>query len=67
MWVADMVYNPLYTPFLAGAKNLGINKIITGHELVIEQAMDAFALFIKKPAHRAVMESALHDIIENHN
>jgi shikimate dehydrogenase len=44
LWVADAVYTPLWTPLLiaARAKNA---RIMTGRDLAIYQAADAFELF----------------------
>jgi quinate/shikimate dehydrogenase (NAD+) len=44
LWVADAVYTPLWTPLLKAAKAKGAN-VMTGRELAINQAADAFELF----------------------
>jgi shikimate dehydrogenase len=44
LWVADAVYSPLWTPLLLAAKARGC-EIMTGRELAIHQAADAFELF----------------------
>ena len=44
LWVADAVYSPLWTPLLKAAKARGAT-VITGRELAINQAVDAFELF----------------------
>ena len=44
LWVADAVYSPLWTPLLKVAKAKGA-RIMTGRELAIYQAADAFELF----------------------
>ncbi len=44
LWVADAVYSPLITPLLAAAQEKGA-RIMTGRELAIYQAADAFELF----------------------
>jgi len=44
LWVADAVYSPLFTPLLTAAKAKGA-RIMTGRELAIYQAADAFELF----------------------
>ncbi|MGO8908019.1 MAG: shikimate dehydrogenase [Bradyrhizobium sp.] len=44
LWVADAVYSPLWTPLLAAAKAKGA-AVMTGRELAIYQAADAFELF----------------------
>ena len=44
LWVADAVYSPLWTPLLTAAKAKGA-RVLTGRELAIHQAVDAFELF----------------------
>src|SRR5262245_45283937 len=44
MWVADAVYTPLWTPLLQAARARGA-RVMTGRELCIHQAADAFRLF----------------------
>ncbi|KJC61475.1 shikimate dehydrogenase [Bradyrhizobium sp. LTSPM299] len=44
MWVADAVYTPLWTPLLTSAKAKGAT-VLTGRDLAINAAADAFALF----------------------
>jgi shikimate dehydrogenase len=44
VWVADAVYSPLWTPLLNAARTKGA-RIMTGRELAIYQAADAFKLF----------------------
>jgi shikimate dehydrogenase len=44
IWVADAVYTPLWTPLLNAAKAKGA-EVMTGRELAIYQAADAFELF----------------------
>ena len=44
LWVADAVYYPLWTPLLLAAKATGA-RVMTGRELAIHQAADAFELF----------------------
>jgi len=51
MWVADAVYTPLWTPLLRAAKARGA-RVMTGRELSIEQAVDAFRLFTGREASR---------------
>lgn len=50
-WVADAVYHPLWTPLLKAAQKAGA-MVMTGRELSINQAVDAFALFtgVQPPA-----------------
>jgi shikimate dehydrogenase len=44
LWVADAVYYPLWTPLLLATKATGA-QVMTGRELAIYQAADAFELF----------------------
>jgi shikimate dehydrogenase len=44
LWVADAVYSPLWTPLLTAARASGAT-VLTGRELAIYQAADAFELF----------------------
>ncbi len=44
LWVADAVYSPLWTPLLTAAKANGA-RVMTGRDLAIYQAADAFELF----------------------
>jgi shikimate dehydrogenase len=57
LWVADVVYSPLWTPLLVAARDCGA-RIMTGRELTIEQALDAFRLFTGAEAPRDVMAAA---------
>ena len=44
LWVADAVYTPLWTPLLTAAKAKGCS-VMTGRDLAVYQAADAFELF----------------------
>jgi shikimate dehydrogenase len=44
LWVTDAVYSPLWTPLLTAAKAKGA-RVMTGRELAIYQAAEAFELF----------------------
>ena len=44
LWVADAVYSPLWTPLLTAARAKGAT-VMTGRELAIYQAADAFESF----------------------
>ena len=44
LWVVDAVYSPLWTPLLIAARAKGAT-VMTGRELAIHQAVDAFELF----------------------
>jgi shikimate dehydrogenase len=62
LWVADAVYQPLWTPLLAAARDKGA-KVMTGRELAIDQAMDAFEIFTRRAAPRDAMIAAFDDVI----
>ena len=55
-WAADAVYTPLETEFIATARAARAS-VMTGQELAIGQAVDAFALFVGKPAPVEVMRA----------
>jgi shikimate dehydrogenase len=56
-WVADAVYHPLWTPLLLAAKKNGAT-VMTGRELAINQALDAFRLFTGvEPSEQAMSET----------
>ncbi len=44
LWVADAVYTPLWTPLLLAARAKGAS-VMTGRDLAVYQAADAFELF----------------------
>lgn len=48
-WASDAVYTPLETEFVVAARRAGLS-VMTGQELAIGQAADAFALFLGRPA-----------------
>jgi len=57
MWVADAVYTPLWTPLLLAARGRGA-RVMTGRELSIHQAVDAFRLFTGREAsHQAIAKA----------
>jgi shikimate dehydrogenase len=62
LWVADAVYFPLWTPLLTAAKATGA-RVMTGRELAIYQAADAFELFTGLVASRAVMGEAFDRVM----
>ncbi|POR51365.1 shikimate dehydrogenase [Bosea psychrotolerans] len=56
-WVADAVYHPLWTPLLKAAQSAGAT-VMTGRELSINQAIDAFAMFTDQaPSHSAIAQA----------
>ena len=63
MWVADAVYSPLITPLLAAAQAKGA-RIMTGRELAIYQAADAFELFTGLAPSTEVMGEAFDEVME---
>jgi shikimate dehydrogenase len=62
LWVADAVYSPLFTPLLLAAKAKGA-RIMTGRELAICQAADAFELFTGLAPSPAVMGNAFDRVM----
>ncbi|OPZ00514.1 shikimate dehydrogenase [Bradyrhizobium sacchari] len=62
LWVADAVYSPLITPLLAAARAKGA-KIMTGRELAIYQAADAFELFTGLAPSTEVMGEAFDEVM----
>lgn len=62
LWVADAVYQPLWTPLLLAARDKG-SRVMTGRELAIDQAMDAFQIFTGKEPPRAAMAEAFDRVI----
>lgn len=61
-WVADAVYHPLWTPLLKAAQKAGAT-VMTGRELAIHQAVDAFRLFTGVPASEAVIGATFDAVI----
>lgn len=62
MWVADAVYSPLITPLLAAARERGA-RIMTGRELAIYQAADAFELFTGLAPSTEIMGEAFDEVM----
>ncbi|WP_063686339.1 shikimate dehydrogenase [Bradyrhizobium stylosanthis] len=62
LWVADAVYSPLITPLLAAARAKGA-RIMTGRELAIYQAADAFELFTGLAPSTEVMGQAFDEVM----
>jgi shikimate dehydrogenase len=60
--VADAVYSPLWTPLLKAAKAIGAT-VMTGRELAIYQAADAFELFTGVPPSVAEIGIAFDDVM----
>jgi shikimate dehydrogenase len=57
MWVADAVYTPLWTPLLLAARARGA-RLMTGRELSIHQAVDAFRLFTgHEPSQQSIADA----------
>jgi shikimate dehydrogenase len=63
LWVADAVYWPLWTPLLRAARQAGA-RVMTGRELAIDQAVDAFRLFLEREPARDTMAHAFDRAIE---
>jgi shikimate dehydrogenase len=62
MWVADAVYSPLITPLLAAAQARGA-RTMTGRDLAIYQAADAFELFTGLAPAAEVMGEAFDEVM----
>ncbi len=62
LWVADAVYFPLITPLLAAAQAKGA-RVMTGRELAIFQAADAFELFTGVAPSVEVMANAFDRVM----
>lgn len=62
LWVADAVYYPLWTPLLLAAKTTGA-RVMTGRDLAIHQAADAFELFTGLTPSTAVMGQAFDRVM----
>jgi shikimate dehydrogenase len=62
LWVADAVYQPLWTPLLAAAREKGAT-VMTGRELALDQAVDAFELFTGRKPDRETMATAFDRVI----
>lgn len=63
LWVADAVYSPLWTPLLLAAKARGC-EVMTGRELAIYQAADAFELFTGLRPSTAEMGTAFDAVLD---
>ena len=62
LWVADAVYSPLWTPLLTAAQAKGAT-VMTGRDLAIYQAADAFELFTGLVPSIAEMGIAFDDVM----
>jgi shikimate dehydrogenase len=62
LWVADAVYSPLWTPLLTAAKAKGA-RVMTGRELAIYQAADAFELFTGHAPSTSELGMAFDDVM----
>jgi shikimate dehydrogenase len=62
LWVADAVYTPLWTPLLAAAKARHA-RVMSGRELAIYQAADAFELFTGHMPSTIEMGNAFDDVM----
>jgi shikimate dehydrogenase len=63
LWVADAVYSPLWTPLLLAAKAKGA-RVMTGRELAIYQAADAFEIFTGLRPSVVKMGQAFDEVIK---
>jgi shikimate dehydrogenase len=63
LFVADAVYSPLWTPLLRSARAAGA-RVMTGRELAVYQAADAFELFTGASPSTEVMGAAFDAAME---
>jgi shikimate dehydrogenase len=66
LWVADAVYYPLWTPLLLAAKAAGA-RVMTGRELAIHQAAEAFELFTGLKPSAAVIGQAFDRVMSGNH
>jgi shikimate dehydrogenase len=66
MFVADAVYTPLWTPLLLSARAAGC-RVMTGRDLCIDQAIDAFRLFTGLEPARERIGAAFDAVIAKRN
>jgi shikimate dehydrogenase len=66
MWVTDAVYTPLWTPLLQAARARGA-RVMTGRELSIHQAVDAFRLFTGHEAPQEAIANAFDAVMARRN
>lgn len=62
LWVADAIYSPLWTPLLLAAREKGA-RVMSGRDLAIYQAADAFALFTGLTPSTDVMAGAFDAVM----
>ncbi|WP_297081417.1 shikimate dehydrogenase [uncultured Demequina sp.] len=60
--VVDIVYRPVETAFVRGARSRGCS-VVTGLGMAMNQAADAFEIFTGEPADRAAMLADLTDLV----
>jgi len=63
LFVADVVYSPLWTPLLLSARAAGA-RVMTGRDLAVQQAADAFELFTGASPSIEVMGAAFDAIMK---
>ncbi len=63
LFVADAVYSPLWTPLLLSARAAGA-RVMTGRDLAVHQAADAFELFTGASPSIDVMGAAFDALME---
>ncbi|MBV8840890.1 MAG: shikimate dehydrogenase [Alphaproteobacteria bacterium] len=66
MFVADAVYTPLWTPLLTAGRAAGC-RVMTGRDLCIDQAVDAFRLFTGFEPSRERIGAAFDAVIARRN
>lgn len=61
-WIADIVYRPLETAFLAAARDRGC-RVMSGAGMAVHQAADAFELITHASADRAAMSADFDELV----
>lgn len=64
LWVADAVYSPLWTQLLLDARQAGA-AVMTGRDLAINQAADAFHLFTGVAPDAKIMAAAFDNVMND--
>ncbi|NUU15781.1 shikimate dehydrogenase [Cellulomonas humilata] len=62
LWVADIVYRPLFTALLRDAHARGC-RTLSGAGMAVHQAADTFELITGRPAHRADMFGDFDELV----
>jgi shikimate dehydrogenase len=66
MVVMDLVYRPLWTPFLRSAQNAGCT-VVSGLDMLLFQGMAQFEWWLERPAPLQIMKDALWKALAREN